>query len=293
MRSLLIINPISGQGKAAREKRKLLDYASAAAHMRTVITSGPDDAAETAQKAAHDGYDLIIAAGGDGTINQVINGIGDIGIPLGIVPLGTGNVLAHDLGIPIHNTEKALEIIRRGKTRRVDVAKTNTRRFILMAGLGFDAAVIDSVSPKVKDVFGTMAYAPAIIEQLVKFTPARFRLTFNDKSVYETEAYAVIAANCGTYAYNFKIARQAIFDDGLLDIMVFEAGALTAINLVGQALDTIFQGTIAHPSTSYFRAAKVRVESEPSVRMQLDGDLHGESGVDIEVVPKALSLIVP
>ncbi|MCE5323353.1 diacylglycerol kinase family lipid kinase [bacterium] len=293
MRSLLIINPTSGQGKAAREKKKLLDYAAAAAHMRTVITSGPEDAAETARKAAHDGYDLIIAAGGDGTINQVINGIGDSGIPLGIVPLGTGNVLAHDLGIPVYNTQKALDVIRKGKTRHVDIARAEDRRFILMAGLGFDAAVIDSVSPKVKDVLGTVAYAPAIIEQLVKFSPAHFRLTFNDKSVYETDAYAVIAANCGTYAHNFKIARQAIFDDGMLDILVFEAGARTAINLVGQALDTIFQGSIAHPSTSYFRAAKVHVESEPSVRMQLDGDLHGESDVDIEVVPKALSLIVP
>lgn len=301
LRSLLIINPTSGQGKAAREKKKLLDYASSASHTKTVITVGPDDASETARCAVKDGYDLIIAAGGDGTINQVINGIGDSHINLGIVPLGTGNVLAHDLGIPVHNTDKALEIIRRGKTRKIDIASANNKRFILMAGLGFDAAVIDSVSPKVKDVVGTMAYAPAIIEQLVKFTPSHFRLTFDNwdgasspvPSVYETDAFAVIVANCGTYAHSFKISRQAVFDDGMLDVLVFEAGSGHAFNLVGQALETFFQGSISNPKTSYFKSSKVRVESEPSVRMQIDGDLCGESGVDIEVMPRALSLIVP
>ncbi|MHB9037466.1 MAG: diacylglycerol/lipid kinase family protein [Armatimonadota bacterium] len=293
MRTVLIINPTSGQGNAAREKKKLLDYASTSSHMHPVVTNGPHDAVEAARAAVREGYDLIIAAGGDGTINQVVNGIGDSPINLGIVPLGTGNVLAHDLGIPIHNTDGALEVIRRGKVRSVDVAKAGSKRFILMAGLGFDAAVIDSVSPIAKDIFGPMAYAPAIIEQLFKFAPARFRLVFNDKSVYETQAFAVVVANCGTYAQNFKIAREAVFDDGLLDVMVFEATSRTTLNLVGQALDSIFQGTVQNPNTSYFRARRVRVESDPLVRMQLDGDLYGESGVDIEILPKALSLIVP
>ncbi len=153
--------------------------------------------------------------------------------------------------------------------------------------------MIDSVSPRIKDVFGTMAYAPAVIEQFIKYAPARFRLIFNENSVYETQAFAVIAANCGTYAYNFKIAPSATFDDGLLDIIVWEAGSGNTLRLIGQALDTVFQQLSSNPATSYFRASAVRIESDPPVKMQIDGDVCGESGVNIEVFPRSLNLIVP
>ncbi|MCE5199044.1 diacylglycerol kinase family lipid kinase, partial [bacterium] len=258
------------------------------------VTSSPDDAFTLARHAQEYGYECVVVAGGDGTINQVINGLGDYNIPLGIIPLGTGNVLAHDLGIPAYDITRALKIIEAGKIREVDLAAVGDRRFVLMAGLGFDAAVVGSVSPKVKDVLGTVAYAPAFIEQLIKFNPVRFRLTFGDGSAtYETQALAVVVANCGTYAYNFKIAPEAVFDDGMLDILVFESNYGTTFNLIGQALETFFQQQILNPNTSYFRATRVRVESDPPVKMQIDGDVAGESGVDIRVLPKALKLIVP
>lgn len=294
MDTVLIINPTSGQGKAAREKRKLLGLVSDMPHIRTALTTGPDHAISLAAQAVNSGCEQVVVAGGDGTINQVINGIGDSHTLLGIIPLGTGNVLAHDLGIPRNDVAGALEIIRAGRSRTVDLGRANGRRFLLMAGMGLDAAVVDAVSPKIKDLLGTAAYAPAAIEQLAKFSPVRFRLSFDDSPAYETDAYAVIAANCGSYAYNFKIAPTAVFDDGLLDIIVFERTLGTKLDLLTHAFKAVFQQRVpADPGMTCFRAARVRVESDPQVKMQLDGDVCGETGVDIEVLPRALRLIVP
>lgn len=293
MNTLLIVNPASGQGKAAREKRKLIDLLSDIPNASVEIATEPGHAETIARDSVTKGFDRVIAAGGDGTINEVVNGLGDSKIPLGIVPLGTGNVLAHDLGIPPNNITEALDIIRRNNVREVDLARADGRRFLLMAGLGIDAAVVDNVSHTLKDLWGSVAYASSAIGQIFTYTPTRFRLIFESDHEYETEAFGVIAANCGSYAYNFKIAPEAVFDDGLLDILVFESEQITTLKLVGQALEAVFQNRISDPSITYFRANKIRVESYPPVKMQLDGDVYGESPVDISILPRALRLIAP
>lgn len=293
MYSVLIVNPASGQGKAAREKRKLLDLIANMPHIHAEVTTGPDDAFRIAHGAVERGYDRLIVAGGDGTINQVVNGIGDSGIPLGIIPLGTGNVLAHDLGIPRNNIVEALRIIGQERIHQVDLGVVGGRRFLLMAGLGLDAEVVGAVSLKVKDVLGTMAYAPAALEQLIKYAPTRFRLVFDNGSEYTTEAFGVIVANCGSYAYNFRIAPEAVFDDGLLDVIVLESSPGRKFKLLGQALEAVFQQRVSDPNTTYFKTSGVRIESAPPVKMQIDGDVSGASGVDIRILPRALKLIVP
>lgn len=293
MHTLLIVNPASGQGRAAREKRRLLELVSNMPHIRTHLTSGPDDARAMAAQAASGNYDLVIAAGGDGTINQVINGIGDSGVPLAIIPLGTGNVLAHELGIPRNDIVKALQVIGDGRIRSIDLGEANGRRFLLMAGLGLDAHVVDAVSPKVKDVFGTVAYAPAALDQLIGYTPTDFRLTFDNGSEYSASAFGVIVANCGSYAYNFRLTSEAVLDDGMLDVMIFEAAPAEKLRLLGHALGAVFGQRIRDPNVTYFRTGGVAIESDPPVKMQLDGDVCGETNVDIRILPGALKLIAP
>ena len=100
-------------------------------------------------------------------------------------------------------------------------------------------------------------------------------------------------ANCGRYAYNLQIAPHAVFDDGLLDVMIFETGPGAAFRFVGQALEVFFQKQINDPHTTYFKSSSALVESTPAVKMQVDGDVCGESGVRVEVLRKALNLIVP
>ena len=293
MKSLLIVNPTSGQGRAAREKRRLHKLASTSPD---VVVAVPDSAGETielARTARERGFDRVLAAGGDGTINCVINGVGTSGIPVGIIPLGTGNVLARDLGVPCNDVRGALDIIAANRVRAVDLGRVGDRLFTLMTGFGFDAEVVDGVSPKIKDIFGTMAYAGPVLARLFTYAPTRFKLTFENGPVYEADAYAVVIANCGTYASNLQIAPHAVFDDGLLDVMIFEAGPGAAFRFVGQALEVFSQKQINDPFTTYFKSAGVMVESNPRVKMQVDGDVCGESGVRVEVLRKALNLIVP
>jgi YegS/Rv2252/BmrU family lipid kinase len=293
LHSLLIVNPTSGQGKAAREKRRLLDLVSNMSHIHVEVPASAEATTEIARSASAQGFDRVLVAGGDGTINRVVSGIGESGMPMGIIPLGTGNVLAHDLGIPSNDIVSALKIISADNIRAVDLGRAGDRLFLLMAGFGFDAEVIGSVSPKVKDVIGTMAYAAPVFKKLMTYTPARFRLIFNDDSNYEVEAYAVILANCGSYAYNLQIAPQAVFDDGLLDIIIFETGPGSMFRFVGQALEVFFQKRILDPYTTYFKSSSVRIETEPLVKMQIDGDVCGEGATRVEVIHKALKLIVP
>lgn len=293
MHALLIVNPASGQGRAAREKRRLLELVSNMPHIHTRLTTGPDDARAFAAEAASSDYDLVIAAGGDGTINQVVNGIGDSGIALGIIPLGTGNVLAHELGIPRSDITKAMRVIGEAKIRRVDLGEANGQRFLLMAGLGLDAQVVDAVSPRFKDVFGTVAFAPAALDQLIKYVPTNFRLTFDNGSEYSVTAYGVILANCGSYAYNFRITSEAVFDDGMLDVIVFESAPAEKLRLLGRALGAVFGQRIHDSNATYFRTTGVRIESDPPVKMQLDGDVCGESVVEVKILPGALRLVAP
>ncbi len=148
MKSLCIISRTSGQAAAVRAKKRLLRLVSKTPNMDAKITSGPDDAYNISRAAVEQGYECIVAAGGDGTIDQILNGIGDSDVALGIAPLGTGNVLAHHLNMPSLNVDFALNAILRGKIQNVDVALADSRRFLLMAGFGLDAAVVDSVSPR-------------------------------------------------------------------------------------------------------------------------------------------------
>ena len=293
MNALLIVNPGSGQGKAAREKRKLLDLVSNMPHIHPELTENSEQVTNLARDAAVKGYDRVIVAGGDGTINNVINGLNDTSIPLGIIPLGTANVLAYELGIPPNDIENALDIIHKDKIQDIDLGIANGRRFLLMAGLGFDAEVVDLVSPKVKDILGTVAYAPPVLQQLICYNPVKFRLTFENNSTYETDAFAVIISNCGCYAKSFRLAPQAIFDDGLLDILIFESSPGAKLKLIGQTLECFFQQRILDSNATYFKATQIRIESNPPVKMQLDGDVYGKSNVDIKILPKALRLIVP
>ena len=293
MKSLLIVNPTSGQGMASWERRRLLKLASTLPDVVTVLPDSADHTLELARTALANGFDRVLAAGGDGTINCVINGVGTSGIPVGIIPLGTGNVLARDIGIPCNDVRGALDIITANNVRSMDLGKVGDRLFTLMTGFGFDAEVVDSVDPAAKDVFGTMAYAGPVLAKLFTYEPAHFLFTFENGPVYEADAYAVVIANCGSYAYNLQIAPHAVFDDGLLDVMIFEAGPGAAFRFVGQALEVFFQKQINDPHTTYFKSSSVLVESTPAVKMQVDGDVCGESGIRVEVLRKALNLIMP
>lgn len=293
MKTLFIVNPTSGRDLAAPMRRELLDAVSTMRGADAHVLTRPGEAALVAQKAVLEGYERIIVAAGDGTLNEVVNGIGDSDVAIGVVPLGTGNVFASELGLEPDSLDQSLSVIQAGKTRRIDIGRAGDTRFLLMAGFGFDAEVVHSVPSRAKGVFGKFAYAPMLVRESVRCQPSRFRLLFDEEITLETEAYNVIVCNCASYAPNFQIAPDARTDDGLLDVLVFGNEPAMKLKFLGWVSQSLVTSAVADSSVERYQARRLRIDANPSVKMQIDGDVRGESGIDIEVLPNALNLIVP
>jgi len=293
MKTLFIVNPTSGPDIAAPMRRQLLDAVSTMRGADAHVLTRPDEATSVARQAAEIGYDRIVVAAGDGTLNEVVNGIGDSDVTLGLIPLGTGNVFASELGLDPNSLEHSLAVIERSKTRRIDLGKAGDRRFLLMAGFGFDAEVVQSVPSRAKGVFGKLAYAPMLVRESVRCRPADFTLLLDGRETLTTKAYNVIVCNCASYAPNFQLAPDARTDDGLLDVLIFGDEPAMKLKFLGWLGASLVTNSAADANVGRYRASRLRIESEPVVKMQLDGDVRGESGIDIQVLPGALNLIVP
>jgi len=290
-RLLLIINPSSGQGRIRQARGLIAARLRNLGELEIVDTTGPGDAGAAAKRAVESGVDRVIVAGGDGTINEVINVIAGARVALGLIPNGTGNVLARELAIPLDDPGAACGVIESGRLISIDLGKFDTRYFVSMAGFGFDAEVVERVEPRVKNLVGQAAYGIAAVGALLRHKPSHFVLNL-DGQLYETDASLVVVANVSSYALRLRLAPDAAYDDGRLDVIIFESTGLTQkITLLTEALRLILQ---RGPETvRCFRAGKIRVESQPPVLAQLDGDIAGQTPTYIEVAPSALRIIVP
>ena len=212
MNSLLIVNPAAGQGRP-QEALETLQASLAPVLGDIVVTQGRGEAERAARAAASDGYDAVLAAGGDGTVNEVVNGLlaaatAGGALPLGLVPLGTQNVLASEMGLPAADPDGTLTMLRAGRTRRIDVGLAGGRYFVLMAGFGFDAQVVGEVLRPVKALLGPAAYAFAAAGALAKYRSTQIRLRLDGEEV-RSEAFLVVVANAASYAYRqIKLARS-------------------------------------------------------------------------------------
>ncbi len=306
MNSLLIVNPAAGQGKP-QDALEGLQAALGPVLGRVFVTQKTGDAEQAARDAAGQGFDAVLVAGGDGTVNEVINGLltapgAPRPLPLGLVPLGTQNVLASELGMAASGDWDAVAaMLRAGKTRRLDVGLAETRYFVLMAGFGFDAVVVREVLRPVKEFFGPAAYALATLGALAKHRSTAISLTLDGEEVH-SEAFLVVVANASSYASRqIKLAPFAAPDDGWLDVCVFERprrgfGMDRRIERVGfasQMVSVLARRHLRDPSVRYYRARTIALSSVPPISGQLDGESFGETPVSIRIVPHALSVFVP
>lgn len=297
MNALLIFNPVAGSGRPAEELARI-EAALGPLVSQRITTQGPGDA-EAAARAAVGVFDAVLAAGGDGTINEVVNGLlaanpaDGPSLALGLVPLGTQNVFAHELGLPRGNLDAVAALLRVGKTRAIDIGQAGTRRFALMAGFGFDAAVVAEVAKPVKELIGPAAYAFATLGALAKYRSTSLRLTLDGEEVL-TEAFVVVVANAASYAYRqIKMAPFASLDDGWLDVCVFERPLLDKFGFATQILALLARRHLRDPRVRYYRARRIRIESDPPIMGQLDGDTFAPTPLDIEILPRALTVFVP
>lgn len=259
------------------------------------VTSRPAEAVEFARDAVSSGYDRIVAAGGDGTVNEVINGIApDFGrVEFAVLPFGTGNDFARTVGVPAGDLEKALDTIAAGRTRAVDVVRVRSdeiRHFINVSAAGFSGAVNEKLTGEMKKTWGPLAYLRSAAEALPDLTDYHTSLIVDERETIELKAYNVVVANARFVAGGIPIAPEAEIDDGLLDIVILPAASLPRLALI---VPLIIAGKHwGDESLLCRRAHKLEIDSTPGMWFNVDGELVGNEPAVFEVLPRALRVVV-
>lgn len=240
-------------------------------------------------------YDVVIAAGGDGTINETVQGIAGTSVRLAIIPVGTTNVLARDLNIPL-NFQDALSVIADGEDIEIDLGIINDKYFILMVGIGFDAKLVNEVDSNLKKYTGILAFAATSPVSMFRHRMGKMSITFWDglgrKKKIQRNSYQVLISNASTYANSLKVAPEAKFDDGLLDLDIFKSNKIVnfAWNLISIAVKKYKYDQNVSES---FKIAKMNIKTFPPMPIQVDGDSFGYTPASIEIKPKSLKIIKP
>jgi len=252
------------------------------------FTERAGHATEIAKDAVERRVDIVVASGGDGTVNEVACAMVNTGIPMGILPAGSGNGLARCLGISM-SYALALRTIIRGKTKLMDVATVNDILYTSIAGIGFDAHVAQKFSETY--IRGMISYMKITLNEFRSYKPQTYKITIDGVSM-EKHALMIIFANSDQFGFNTRIAPQAKVDDGLLDICVFKKMPAAQLINVGYHL---LRGTPAKSGyAEYFRGKEITIENIADPLMNIDGEpkIIG-SPVKINIKPLALCVIVP
>jgi YegS/Rv2252/BmrU family lipid kinase len=289
MKTLLIINPAAGRrrGSPLEEIERGLDqpFIELAVH----LTSGPGDATVAARQAAHDGFDLVVAAGGDGSLNEVANGLVGSDVELGLIPVGTENVLARELGIPL-NAGQACRHLLDKVPRRIDAGRIGDRCFVCFAGIGFDAHVAHNLSPQRKASLGAMAYFVTSFERIASYrrSPRIASLKIDGKEL-KSSFWMMLVGNIQNYGGGLKPAPRALMDDGLLDLCVYPM--VSYPGTVRQMVSTSRGRHLGLPGMLYYQAKRIEIVTDPVEQVQLDGDPFATTTpLVVDVVPHALSV---
>ena len=288
---MAIFNSHSGGGEYRRDLPLILDSLRGLGYdVEERETAGVGDATRLAREAVEQGLDLVCAIGGDGTVNETINGLAGAEVPLAIVPTGTVNVLAMELGIPLELPD-AVKLLEVGTVSWIDLGLAGDRYFALMAGVGMDAAVVASLNPVLKKAFKEAAFAvQGLANYLTKEEPL-IRVTTAERTV---EGYFAVFGNSSNYGGGFGITPLADMRDGLLDVCVLKDKSFLSTIWYWSA--ALINAHIKHPKVEYFRteaAEIVTVEEGKEVLVQTDGEVSGKLPLTCRVVPRSLRVVVP
>ena len=300
--TIVIVNPYAGTGATGRKWHRIqktledigldFDY---------VHTDGKGQAVELARKAALDGYQLVVAVGGDGTLNEVVNGLVDSGrsrdVSMGILNTGTGCDFAHFLDIPRDFHEACTRLVNPVKAiSDVGVVECRLkgmpyhRYFISTASLGFDGEVAVVAEKRPRIFHSVTSYFMGVIEALGYYHNKNIRIQLDDHCE-ELCICSIVIANGGFYASGMKIVPEANLQDGLFDVMI--VGDINKFDLIQTLPKAYLGGThINHPKVRLEKASRISIESEDRVYIQADGELLGETPALFYILPSALNIVL-
>ncbi|WP_036097751.1 diacylglycerol/lipid kinase family protein [Listeria floridensis] len=292
-KALLIINPSSGkekaEGYAAKAKKTLLKRFD---RVEEKHTEKGGDATEFASDAALEGFDAVIAMGGDGTLNEVINGLArhETRPAFGFIPLGTVNDLARSTGIPL-KPKKAIDMLETAVLKPMDVGKIGDQYFMNVLAVGMIAQAVDQVSVEKKTKFGPVAYFVEGLKAFNRHELLDFKLVY-DEGKFEGEAALVVAGLTNSVGGMENWAPEAEIDDGLLHVFVLtKLGLFDAANMLPQ----LVRGTLKNSDgVLYYKTQHLEIDvSGEDISVNVDGDKGPTMPVNIDVFPSHLNLFVP
>lgn len=279
---LVILNPAARSERAKSAWKRIEKLPNCT--MRA--TTGPGDAQAVAEAAVQEGFKTIVAAGGDGTVNEVVNGIVGSDVALGILPVGTMNVFAAELGLP-GDLDEAWAVIRAGRTRKVDLLRANQQYFIQLAGVGLDAQVVQATSWNFKKNFGPLSYLISAAQIAARKPP---RLMVEADGITREGSFVLIG-NGRYYGGPVAFFKDARIDDGKLDVLIFKNLAYLDI---ARYLATVFMGKhTTLPDVEYFQTKRAVVRSDEDVPVEVDGEVVTTLPVTFRISSRKLRVVVP
>lgn len=283
--TLVILNPAANSDRAKRWRSRVETLAQGCT---LCATARPGEAEAFARNAVTEGFEKIVAAGGDGTINEVVNGLAGSDAALGLLPMGTVNVFAMELGLPSHDLEMCWDIIEGENTRLIDLPSANGKYFVQLAGVGLDAQVVKETSAVLKRNFGPLSYLISAA-QIATRRPPRLFIESEDSPI--TEGSFVLVGNGRRYGGPFPFFKHAVIDDGLLDVVAFKQ--IGYLEIIKYLQEVFFSSDIRMPEVEYFQTRRLRVTSEQEVPVELDGELVGNCPVQFQMRERTLRVLSP
>jgi diacylglycerol kinase (ATP) len=322
MQAELIYNPSSGQVVVRHELDDVIAFLSRYGWSVTLReTSKPLEATELARHAVNRGAKAVIAAGGDGTINEVANGLVHTDVALGVLPMGTTNTWALQMGIPTLNPMlpgiqavkliaalegriarplpasyyrkvllEAARVLVEGHTVTVDMGELCGRYFLMWAGVGFDAIIVQSISPRGKRASGSWAYVFPTIESIHKYSGTDVCLNLDGRTM-KVSTPLIVVSNIQLYGGIVEIGAKACVNDGKLDVCIFKGDGF--FTFVQQALKVFTHRHLQDPNVEYYQCREIVVESARLLPVHMDGEPFTMTTVSIHTVPSSLKVIVP
>ncbi len=254
------------------------------------LTQQAGDGERLAREAVAAGARRVIAAGGDGTINEVLQGLARTDTELAIVPLGTGNVIARSVGVDESDLQAACHVAAGGCVKQIDLGLMGGRYFAATAGAGLDAQITLNLDPWWKQRIGKVAFMAEFLRSVLMQDPHTFRLDMDGEMV-EGLMWGVLITNTNEYTWRVRPVPDPREDDGLLDVVVIHRhGFLDLIDLAARMFVS-GETAVGHPTASVMRVGRLTIEAEPPVPWQVEGDPRGMTPVSVEIVPQALRLV--
>jgi len=322
MQAELIYNPSGGQVVVRHELNNAVSFLNRYGWSVTLReTSKPQEATELTRHAVNRGAKVVIAAGGDGTVNEVANGLVNTDVALGVLPVGTTNSWALQIGIPALNpvlprtqTAKliasleeriarplpanyyrkvlldAARVLVEGRTVAVDVGELSGRYFLISAGIGLEAAIVESISLEEKRALGSWAYVLTAIGSAYRYSGTDVSLNLDGKEV-KVSTPLIVVSNIQLYGGMVAIGAKACVNDAKLDVCIFKGDGF--FTFVQYAIKVLSHRHLQDPKVEYYQCREIVVESVRSLPVHVDGELFTRTPVAIRIVPSSLKVIVP